>query len=53
MAPWKVKGVELRYFGGMSEEETAEVMKTSPRTVSRDWQFARAWLMRQLSRSGR
>jgi RNA polymerase sigma factor (TIGR02999 family) len=53
VAPRQAKVVELRYFGGMSEEETAEVMKTSPRTVSRDWQFARAWLMRQLSRSGR
>jgi RNA polymerase sigma factor (TIGR02999 family) len=52
VAPRQAKVVELRYFGGMSEEETAEAMKTSPRTVSRDWQFARAWLMRQL-RGGR
>jgi len=48
LAPRQARVVELRYFGGMSEEETAEAMKTSPRTVSRDWQFARAWLMRQL-----
>jgi RNA polymerase sigma factor (TIGR02999 family) len=52
VAPRQAKVVELRYFGGLSEEETAEVMKASPRTVSRDWQFARAWLMRQL-RDGR
>jgi RNA polymerase sigma factor (TIGR02999 family) len=52
VAPRQAKVIELRYFGGLSEEETAEVMKTSPRTVSRDWQFARAWLMRQL-RDGR
>jgi RNA polymerase sigma factor (TIGR02999 family) len=52
VAPRQAKVVELRYFGGMSEEETAEVMKSSPRTVSRDWQFARAWLMRQLSGGG-
>jgi RNA polymerase sigma factor (TIGR02999 family) len=48
VAPRQAKVVELRYFGGMSEEETAEAMKTSPRTLSRDWQFARAWLMRHL-----
>ena len=52
VAPRQAKVVELRYFGGLSEEDTAEVMKTSSRTVSRDWQFARAWLMRQL-RGGR
>jgi RNA polymerase sigma-70 factor, ECF subfamily len=49
VAPRQAKVVELRYFGGLSEEETAEVMNTSPRTVSRDWKFARAWLMRQLT----
>ena len=48
IAPRQAKVVELRYFGGMSEEETAEVMKSSPRTVRRDWQFARAWLKREL-----
>jgi RNA polymerase sigma factor (TIGR02999 family) len=53
VAPRQAKVIELRYFGGMSEEETAEVMKTSPRTVSRDWKFARAWLMRQLRGTGR
>jgi RNA polymerase sigma factor (TIGR02999 family) len=42
--------VELRYFGGLSEEETAEALKISPRTVRRDWSLARAWLYRELKR---
>ena len=42
--------VELRYFGGLSVEETAEVMQLSPRTVLREWQAARAWLYRELKR---
>lgn len=41
--------VELRYFGGLTEEETAEVLKISPRTVRRDWSLARAWLFRELT----
>lgn len=41
--------VELRYFGGLSEEETAEVLDISTRTVRRDWSLARAWLYRQLN----
>jgi len=45
----EAKVVELRYFGGMSEDETAEVLKSSPRTVRRDWQFAKAWLQHELS----
>jgi RNA polymerase sigma factor (TIGR02999 family) len=48
-APRQAKVVELRYFGGMSEEEAAEVLKSSPRTVRRDWQFAKAWLQHELS----
>ena len=44
----KVQIVEMRYFGGLSVEETAEVMKTSPRTVTRDWNAAKAWLYREL-----
>jgi RNA polymerase sigma factor (TIGR02999 family) len=52
IAPRQAKIVELRYFGGLSEEETAEVLKISPRSVRRDWQFARAWLMRELSHPG-
>lgn len=42
--------VELRFFGGLTNEETAEVLKVSPETVSRDWRLARAWLYRELSR---
>lgn len=38
------KVIELRFFGGLSVEETAEVMSISPRTVKREWMFARAWL---------
>ena len=41
--------VELRYFGGMTIEETAEVMKTSPATVKRQWALARAWLRRAIA----
>jgi RNA polymerase sigma factor (TIGR02999 family) len=41
--------VELRYFGGLSEEEIAETLKISTRTVRRDWNVARAWLYRELS----
>jgi RNA polymerase sigma factor (TIGR02999 family) len=51
IAPRQAKVVELRYFGGMSEEETAEVLRSSPRTVRRDWQFAKAWLEQELSRA--
>lgn len=43
------KIVELRYFGGLSEEQTAEALSVSARTVRRDWSFARAWLYRELS----
>ena len=41
--------VELRFFGGLSVEETAAVLKISPETVKRDWKFARSWLRRELS----
>ena len=46
----KSKVVELRFFGGMSVEETAEVLKVSEDTVMRDWRLAKAWLCRQLSK---
>jgi RNA polymerase sigma factor (TIGR02999 family) len=49
LAPRQARVVELRYFGGLSEEETAGVLKTSLRTVRRDWQFAKAWLTRDLT----
>ena len=42
--------VELRYFGGLSNEETAEALGVSPRTVKRGWALARAWLRRELDR---
>jgi RNA polymerase sigma factor (TIGR02999 family) len=40
--------VELRYFGGLSIEETAQILNVSPATVKRDWEVARAWLLREL-----
>ena len=43
--------VELRFFGGLSIEETAAVLKVSPATVNKDWAFARAWLREQMSGS--
>lgn len=46
--PRKSKVVELRFFGGLSVEETAEVLKVCPDTVLRDWRLAKAWLGREL-----
>jgi RNA polymerase sigma factor (TIGR02999 family) len=46
----KAQVVELRFFGGLSVEETAEVLKISEETVMRDWKFAKNWLMRELTR---
>ncbi|MEO8130745.1 MAG: sigma-70 family RNA polymerase sigma factor [Bryobacteraceae bacterium] len=48
IAPRQAKVVELRYFGGLKEEEIVEVLKISLRTVRRDWEFARVWLAREL-----
>jgi RNA polymerase sigma factor (TIGR02999 family) len=45
----KGRVVEMRFFGGLSVEETAEVLKVSPDTVMRDWRLAKAWLLRELS----
>jgi len=45
----KSQVVELRFFGGLSVEETAEVLQVSPDTVVRDWRLAKAWLLRELS----
>lgn len=42
--------VELRYFGGLTEQEVSEVLKVSPRTVRSDWSLARVWLYRELSK---
>ena len=50
MDPRRARVVELRYFGGLSVEETADVLSVSPKTVMRDWQLARAWLMGELRR---
>ncbi len=44
----KSQVVELRFFGGLSVEETASVLKVSPETVMRDWKLAKAWLLREL-----
>ena len=46
--PRKGRVVELRYFGGLSVEETAEVLQVAPETVMRDWKMAKTWLFRQL-----
>lgn len=48
--PRKGRVVELRFFGGLSVKETAEVLKVSPETVLRDWKLAKVWLLRQLSK---
>jgi len=48
IAPRQARVVEVRYFGGLSVEQTMEVMKISERTVMRDWDFAKAWLAREL-----
>ena len=50
--PRKEQVVEMRFFGGLSVEETAEVLKVSPVTVMRDWSTAKAWLYRELTRGG-
>jgi RNA polymerase sigma-70 factor (ECF subfamily) len=47
--PRKVQVVEMRFFGGLSVEETAEVLKVSPITVKRDWSTAKLWLYRELA----
>jgi len=52
MDPRRSQVVELRYFGGLSNEEIARVLKISENTVTRDWNLARAWLYQQLTGSG-
>jgi RNA polymerase sigma factor (TIGR02999 family) len=44
----KSRVIELRFFGGLSVEETASVLKVSPETVMRDWRLAKAWLQREM-----
>ena len=48
VAPRQAKVVELRYFGGLTEEEIVAALNISPRTVRRDWDLARAWLLQEL-----
>jgi RNA polymerase sigma factor (TIGR02999 family) len=48
----KSRVLEMRFFGGLSVEETAEVLGVAPNTVIRDWNFARAWLRRELAGAG-
>ena len=50
--PQQSQVVELRFFGGLSIDETSEVLKISPSTVKRDWNTARVWLYRELDRTG-
>ena len=49
LAPQQARIAEMRYFGGLSVEETAEALGVSPRTVKRDWAVAKGWLQTQLS----
>ena len=51
--PRRAHVIELRFFGGLTVEETAQVLQTSPQTVMRDWRLARAWLARELSQSSK
>lgn len=48
----KVKVVEMRYFVGLTIEETAEALGVAPATVKRDWEFARLWLLRDMTGGG-
>ena len=51
--PRKARVVELRFFGGLTREEMAEVLGVTTRTVEREWKFAQAWLRRELTRGNR
>jgi RNA polymerase sigma factor (TIGR02999 family) len=51
--PRRAQVIELRFFGGLTVEETAQVLQTSPQTVMREWRLARAWLARELSQSSK
>jgi RNA polymerase sigma factor (TIGR02999 family) len=53
LAPRQAKVVELRYFGGLTEEEIVAALNISPRTVRRDWDLAKAWLLRELRHTKR
>ena len=45
----KARVVELRFFGGLSVDETAAVLNVSPQTVLRDWRLAKVWLLREMA----
>jgi len=49
----KSRVIELRFFGGLSVEETAEVLHVSPQTIKRDWRLAKLWLLRELDGADR
>jgi len=51
--PRSARVVELRFFGGLNVEETAEVLQVSPKTVKRDWAAARAWLLGEIGNGGK
>ena len=50
--PRKAQVIELRFFGGLTVDETAEALKISPQSVMRDWKLAKAWVLRELSGQG-
>ena len=50
LSPRQSKVIELKFFGGLTNEEAAEVLKVAPDTVRRDWRLAQAWLYRELSK---
>jgi RNA polymerase sigma factor (TIGR02999 family) len=50
--PRNGRAKELRFFGGLTVEETANVLNVSPETVMRDWKLAKSWLFRELTRTG-
>jgi DNA-directed RNA polymerase specialized sigma24 family protein len=52
MDPRKARVIELRFFGGLRVEETAEVLKISAQSVMRDWRLAKAWLACELGKAG-
>jgi len=51
--PRRAQVIELRFFGGLTVEETGHILQVSPQTVMRDWRLARAWLARELSQSSK
>jgi RNA polymerase sigma factor (sigma-70 family) len=50
MDPRRAQVIELRFFGGLTVDETAQVLKISAQSVMRDWKLARAWLAREITR---